>query len=545
MYEGSFGLHRRPFAVVPRVDQYFAGTTIESARQTLSRCIERAAGAGMVVGPSGTGKTLLCQMLAEEFRDRFKMALLCSGRLSTRRALFQAIHYELGQPYRGMDEGELRLSLIDYVTLGQDCPAGLILLVDEAHTLPLRLFEEIRMITNLVCAGQPGVRLVLAGGPSLEERLACPKLESLSQRLVARCYLEPFSRSETQEYVVAQVRGAGGGGEPLFTEDACQAVYKATGGVPRLVNQVCDHALLMAFAAGQRPVDSARIEEAWADLQQLPTPFTSQARTERPAGVIEFGSLDDAPPTADAAPVGNVERDEPVEGFGLEEAEAVSSDVEPFEQLEQIEQALADMDEEFHPAGAIGPEVELVLDDSLNPFAEEFAEEELIIDHYAPNSRPGPSPLSPSAAISVPGPEADPRQAPRPLQDRRKTSDSTGQERDRTSELNRAASLQQPAAAGDRPVAGRPPDEGDLEGQSETAQPAAIGPVGPYDNAEDEGTPETVPMHRSQDELPASREADLIVVEEGYEDAHAAHQRPIIPVRRQEYRQLFARLRRG
>ena len=159
-----------------------------------------AAGIGMVVGPSGTGKTLLCRMLAEHFKERFKVAMLCSGRLSTRRALLQAIHYELGQPYRGMDEGELRLALVDYLTLGEDCPTGMVLLVDEAHTLPYRLFEEIRMITNLVCNGQPRVRLVLAGGPLLEERLASPKLESFSQRLVARCYLEPLSRTETQKY---------------------------------------------------------------------------------------------------------------------------------------------------------------------------------------------------------------------------------------------------------------------------------------------------------------------------------------------------------
>ena len=141
------------------------------------------------------------------------MALLSSGRLSTRRALLQAILFELGQPYRGMDEGELRLALVDYLTAGEDCPQGMVLLVDEAHTLPLRLLEEIRMITNLVRDGQPAVRLVLAGGCVLEERFASPKLESFSQRIVARCYLESFNRTETQQYIRAQIDAAGGGGE--------------------------------------------------------------------------------------------------------------------------------------------------------------------------------------------------------------------------------------------------------------------------------------------------------------------------------------------
>ena len=101
--------------------------------------------------------------------------MLASGRLSTRRALFQAILYELGRPYRGMDEGELRLAVVDYLMAGDNNSRGLVLLVDEAHTLPLRLLEEIRLLTNLARSGQPLVRLVMAGGPALEERFASPE----------------------------------------------------------------------------------------------------------------------------------------------------------------------------------------------------------------------------------------------------------------------------------------------------------------------------------------------------------------------------------
>ena len=114
MYEACFGLDRRPFASVPQVSDYFPAEAIESARLTLGRCVERGEGAGMVVGPSGTGKTLLCRMLAKQFCDpscdqscnTMAVAMLSSGQLGTRRALLQAILYELGRPYRGMDEGE-------------------------------------------------------------------------------------------------------------------------------------------------------------------------------------------------------------------------------------------------------------------------------------------------------------------------------------------------------------------------------------------------------------------------------------------------------
>ena len=124
MYDGCFGLNRRPFASVPQIDRYFAATAIEGARTTLARCIQRGEGAGLVIGPSGTGKTLLCLLLAEQFRRSFQVAMLASGRLSTRRALFQAILYELGRPYRGMDEGETRLAVIDYLMAGDDELAG-------------------------------------------------------------------------------------------------------------------------------------------------------------------------------------------------------------------------------------------------------------------------------------------------------------------------------------------------------------------------------------------------------------------------------------
>ena len=164
MYDGCFGLNRRPFASVPQIDHYFPATAIEGARTTLARCIQRGEGAGLVIGPSGTGKTLLCLLLAEQFRRSFQVVMLNSGRLSTRRALFQAILYELGRPYRGLDEGEARLAVVDYLMAGDGSSRGMVLLVDESHTLPLRLLEEIRLLTNLVQGSQPLVRLVLAGG---------------------------------------------------------------------------------------------------------------------------------------------------------------------------------------------------------------------------------------------------------------------------------------------------------------------------------------------------------------------------------------------
>ena len=297
MYETYFNLTERPFASVPRIDHYYPAAVIDAARNTLTRCVDRGEGVAMIVGPSGTGKSLLCQVLAEQFQKTFQVALLASTHLDTRRSLLQAILYELNRPYRGMDEGELRLSLVDYVTLNDDCSRGVVLLVDEAHHLPLRLLDEIRSLTNLTRDMQPAVRMVLAGSHVLEERFASPKLESFSQRISARCYLEAFQRSETQAYIQSRISACGGRGAEIFPAETCQMVHKATDGVPRLINQVCDHVLLLAYAAGH-PAD--RTGPRRRGLGRLAAVAHALERAGRPAAptgdsVIEFGGLDDGP----------------------------------------------------------------------------------------------------------------------------------------------------------------------------------------------------------------------------------------------------------
>ena len=203
-----------------------------------------------MIGAAGTGKTLLCQMLAHEFQDSHAIVQLASGRSATRVALLQTILYQLGLPYRGLDEGELRLSLLDALQPAEGRSGDLLLLCDEAHTLPLRLLEEIRMLTNLVRDGKPRVHVVLFGSPVLEERFASPKLSSFAQRLAARCYLEPLNAAETASYVLAQIQSVGGAAE-LVDETCLRTIYRASDGVPRLINQVCDHALLLASLGGQ------------------------------------------------------------------------------------------------------------------------------------------------------------------------------------------------------------------------------------------------------------------------------------------------------
>jgi type II secretory pathway predicted ATPase ExeA len=386
MFQDFFRFSRRPFSAAPDPDLYFPAASIEQARLTLTRCIDRGTGPGLVVAPAGLGKSLLCQVLVRQFAERFSIATLSSARLCTRRALLQAILFELGLPFRDMEEGELRLSLIDHVAPSERCANGMLLFVDEAHTLPLRLLEEIRMITNLVRDGQPRVRVVLAGNGALEERFGSPKLVSFNQRIAARCYLQPLTRIETGDFVNTQLAAAGEPSCDVFTEEAMAAMHRLTDGIPRLVNQVADHALMLAAAGDQRHIDAPGIEEAWIDLQQLPTPFTSTVTEDSgqvETNVVEFGSLAD-------------EQDEAFVDATPNEGAAT---FDPTATLDEIEQRVAQTHEElsppawtcpdpedgqFDPTEDVRPEVELVFHEAEDPFAEEFEEEEIVDQRTIP-----------------------------------------------------------------------------------------------------------------------------------------------------------------
>ncbi len=355
-----FGLRRRPFIAVPSPEHYCPMEPMESARQNLFRMIRRGEGAGLIAGPPGTGKTLLCRLLAREFKEEYAVVFLAGGRLDSPKALCQAILYQLGLSFFGLDEGELRIAVEAYFR-GDELPEFLtrspravlplrpvLLLVDEAHSLPLRILEDIRTLTNIFQDDVPRVHLVLSGGMLLEDRLSSPRLEPLAQRIVVRSYLQPLTRPQTEAFICHQISLAGGDPDRIFLSEARDALFRATGGVPRLVNQVADHAMFLAFVAGKSCVDWPLVEEAWADLQQLPGPWNDSQRRQRP-DIIEFGQLvDDRKTFTEEAsgctiPFLRVARPEATGDSGV------------FETLEKAEQAVAELIAENHREATQGP----------------------------------------------------------------------------------------------------------------------------------------------------------------------------------------------
>jgi type II secretory pathway predicted ATPase ExeA len=308
MYVEHFSLVKRPFSRVPSANGCVMYPGIKSCFERASEGIRECSGTILIVGSSGSGKSTLLALLEHHFGRELTTITLNCATIDSRHELIQCLLFELGLPLDSDNVGELRLKLIDHLKSPEQCPSGLLLLVDEAHNLPMDVLEELRMITNLVCGSQHHIRLVIAGGRSLEEKLAHPQLESFSQRIAVRCYLQGMSRTETMFFVLAQLQMCGRDGREIFQPSALEKIYDITDGVPRLVAHLADHVLKMASQNNHHLVDARLVQQAWLDLQQLPAPpDTTELETASHSSIIEFGSLDEtagsSPESADAGPL--------------------------------------------------------------------------------------------------------------------------------------------------------------------------------------------------------------------------------------------------
>lgn len=283
MYESFFGLARRPFAATPDPDCF---VPVETARESLAKlvqCAETGQGIGILTAAAGMGKSLLCAKLIGQLADSFKTVFLANANFPTRRSLLQAILYELGHPYIRMAEQELRLELITAAKQARDESQGVLLVVDEAHLLSAMLLEEIRTITNLVESGEPLTRVILSGQLPLEEKLAAGGLEALNQRIACQVALEPLSCSDSIEFVLARIKSAGGDVSDVFITDALELIARASDGVPRCLNQLCDHSLLLGYASDSKPVGPETVNDALDDLKHLPLHWNEPSRSRTPA----------------------------------------------------------------------------------------------------------------------------------------------------------------------------------------------------------------------------------------------------------------------
>ena len=307
MYEEAFNLTSRPFTSMHYVKHYYPAKAISETLETCQAMIDRGAGPVLVIGDHGTGKTLLLAMLEEEFQTSLRVVNLSAEVIRSREDFVQNTLFQLQLNYRGLSENEMRLELVDY--LRKNNSTGLLMLIDNAQKLTADVIEEIQPLLDFIHEEQPQVRLVIAGGQGIEDRLADSRLVTFNQRIAGRCFLSCLGCEEVEAYVRSHLIRSAGNPDALFDEESWRAIYEVTEGRPRFINQVCDHALIFSATRGVVPITDSLVREAWFDIQRLPgsvapsssgaslsdTPVASQpieSTGEDGWTVLEFGELD-------------------------------------------------------------------------------------------------------------------------------------------------------------------------------------------------------------------------------------------------------------
>jgi general secretion pathway protein A len=246
----------------------FLGEAHREGLATLVYGVKAGKGFVMLTGEVGTGKTTLLHALLGQLDSQTKSAFIFNPRL-TPLGFFRVLFDELDIKPRRNHKADYLLQLNEFLIERLGKNEKTLLIVDEAQNLSIEMLEEIRLLSNLETPRSKLIQIILVGQPELKEMLRKPELRQLRQRISLSHHLRPFSEDESRDYVEDRLRRAGHTGGRIFKRSALRSLYRITGGTPRLLNVLCDSALLMGFARQQKVVDADMIEQAARDLDML------------------------------------------------------------------------------------------------------------------------------------------------------------------------------------------------------------------------------------------------------------------------------------
>ena len=266
MYLDYYGLTEPPFDITPNPRFLFYSAKHREAFNHLLYGIRERKGFVQLTGEVGAGKTTLCRAMLEQLDGSYSTALILNPVMSADE-LMKAIAIEFGLNIKGMDRLEtvqqINHFLLDHVHQGKDT----VLIVDEAQDLTDDLLEQVRLLSNLETDNRKLLQIVLMGQPELRDRLNSPKLKQLRQRITVRFHLPPLSSFEVGQYIQHRLEVSGAKGAPYFTRPAIWRICRYSGGIPRLVNAVCDKALLAGFVNQTEKLDYRVIGVAIQELE--------------------------------------------------------------------------------------------------------------------------------------------------------------------------------------------------------------------------------------------------------------------------------------
>jgi general secretion pathway protein A len=268
MYKSFFGLKENPFNVNPDPRYLFLTKQIEEALSGLMYGIQTRKGFITLTGEVGTGKTTLVNRLLDWLHlKRTKTAFLFNSRMNSSQLFdFILAEFDIQCDNRSKSQQLMKLNhwLLDRYRAGETA----VLIVDEAQNLTFPVLEEIRLLTNLETSTEKLLQIVLSGQPELEDKLKLPQLRQLRQRITLRCRTMPMSNEQTHDYIRERLRIAGAPAQStIFSAKAMDAVHLYSMGIPRVINLLCEHALINSFVDQKQVVEPKVIEDVAREFQ--------------------------------------------------------------------------------------------------------------------------------------------------------------------------------------------------------------------------------------------------------------------------------------
>jgi general secretion pathway protein A len=276
MYEQYYGFVEKPFSLTPDPKYLYRSESHANAFELLQYAIDRREGFAVITGDIGTGKTTLCRALLEQTDTKTFTALLLNPFLSEE-DLLKAILEDLGVLSRNDDrlaarapsKQDLIHTLYDFLLSLVPLGARAVVIIDEAQNLPLSILEQIRILSNLETDKEKLLQIILVGQLNLVPLLRSPELRQLDQRISIRYQLKPLTEDEVTAYVAHRLAVANGSRNVTFTPKATERIHRHTGGIPRLINLLCDRALLGAYSAQTSRVDDRLVDAAASGLDLI------------------------------------------------------------------------------------------------------------------------------------------------------------------------------------------------------------------------------------------------------------------------------------
>ena len=287
MYLNFYELERSPFEMTPDPAFLYLGEAHREGLATLVYAVRSRKGFVLLTGEVGTGKTTLLHALLGQLDSNTASAFLFHS-LVTPLDFFRMLFSEYGIEEPCDTKADYLLALNRFLIERLEKDQATLLIIDEAQNLSPELLEEIRLLSNLETATSKLIQIVLVGQPELALMLARPDLRQLRQRIVLRHEIRPLDRADTQAYVEERLRLAGYPGHGIFKRGALDEVYRVTGGIPRLINVVCDSALLLGYSREKRALTRDAIREVAHDLvlDEHPADDSPNGRTRKRRGLF-------------------------------------------------------------------------------------------------------------------------------------------------------------------------------------------------------------------------------------------------------------------